>query len=191
VTSAAVALTVNATTAITTQPTAVTACQGNATFTVAASGSNLTYQWKLNGNNVTVGTGGTTNTYIVPVATANAGTYTVVVTGACGTVTSNNAVLTVQNCTSVPNVDAVITEAKLMPNVIQYSTVLRVIASRTAKVNWTVTDMQGRVILSFDQKLNVGQNDHYLQLGELAGGMYQLNGTTDKGKTISLRFTRL
>ncbi len=191
ITSSAVALTVNATTAITTQPTAVTACQGNASFTVAATGANLTYQWQLNGVNVTTGTGGTTNSFTVPVAAANAGNYRVVITGACGTVTSNAVALTVQNCTSIPGVDAVITEAKLMPNVIQYSTVLRVIASRTAKVNWTITDMQGRVILRFDQKLNPGQNDHNLQLGELAGGMYQLNGSTDNGKTISLRFTRL
>lgn len=190
VTSSAVALTITPATAITTQPTAVTACQGNATFTVAATGGNLTYQWKLNGNNVTVGTGGTTNTYTVPVTAANAGTYTVVVTGACGAVTSNNAVLTVQNCTSVPNVDADVTSMTLMPNLVHDMTTLRVVSTRTMKMNWNIVDAQGKVVLTISRQVMAGKNDIALYLGQLSSGTYHLQGATEKGTTNVLRFVK-
>ena len=191
VTSTAVALTQSAATAITTQPTAVTACQGNATFTVAATGTNLTYQWRLNGTNVTTGTGGTTNTYVVPVATANAGTYTVVVTGACGAVTSSNAVLTVQNCTSVPNVNADVTSMVMMPNVVRDLTTLRVISTRTMKMNWNVVDAQGKVVLTLSRQVMTGKNDIELYLGQLSSGTYHLQGSTDKGLNNTIRFVKL
>ena len=55
VTSASVALTVNANAAITTQPTNQTVCVNNpATFTVVASGPGLTYQWKKGTANIAV-----------------------------------------------------------------------------------------------------------------------------------------
>jgi PKD repeat protein len=94
VTSAIATLTVNANTAITTQPLTQTVCAGtNVTFTVAANGTTLTYQWRKGGTNIP---GATSATYtITGVSLADAGNFDVVVTGACGTVTSNVAVLTV------------------------------------------------------------------------------------------------
>jgi hypothetical protein len=61
------------------------------TLTVEASNATA-YQWRINGNNVSEGTGGTTASYTAAV-TANA-TYTVVVgnAGACS-ITSDNAML--------------------------------------------------------------------------------------------------
>lgn len=96
VTSSTVALTVNAATSITTQPIAQSVCAGSAaTFSVSAGGSNLTYQWKKNGTAIT---GATSATYsLASVANADGGTYTVAVTGSCGTVTSSGATLTVNN----------------------------------------------------------------------------------------------
>jgi choice-of-anchor C domain-containing protein len=73
-------------------PTDQTVSPGNsATFTVEATGSNtLYYQWQLNGGNLP---GATNNSY----TTANAGSYTVVVSNLLGVVTSAPpAVLTVQ-----------------------------------------------------------------------------------------------
>lgn len=86
-------VTVKTATAITTQPQAQSTCTGGSlTLTVAANGANLTYQWKKNGNNV--GTGAAS--YTISNATSNdAGTYTVDVTGDCGTVISNDAVVTI------------------------------------------------------------------------------------------------
>jgi len=70
-----------------------------AVFTVAATGSNLTYQWQKNGGDLSDGgdiSGATTDTLqIASAEAADSGDYRCVVTGDCGTVTSNAATLTV------------------------------------------------------------------------------------------------
>lgn len=82
---------------ITTQPISQTIFQGQAaTFLVVAKGTDpLTYQWSKNG--VTIAN---TNAplYTTPAATAadNGAVYSVTVTNSAGSVTSNNATLTVQ-----------------------------------------------------------------------------------------------
>ena len=93
------ALTVTTSPVITSQPQNVTVAQGaSATFRVTASGTaTLAYQWRRNGSTIS---GATNSTYTISSATpAAAGNYSVVVSNAYGTVTSNNATLTV---TSVP-----------------------------------------------------------------------------------------
>jgi len=188
VTSSAVALTLNAATTITTQPVSVTACQGNVTFSVAATGTGtLTYQWRFNGTAIPTAT---TSSISVPVVTASAGNYDVIVTGTCGPVTSSAATLTVQNCTSVPDVTASISDARLLPNPVQSSSLLRVNAVRVAKISWTITDMNGRIIKRFDQSVTPGINDHRIFVQELAAGMYQLSGVTAKGDKLTLRFSK-
>jgi hypothetical protein len=98
-TSNAATLTVNAATAITTQPVSQTKNAGEAvTFSVAATGANLTYQWRKNGTNITGATSSSyTKSSLVP---GDAGSYDAVVTGSCGTATSNAATLTV-NCPTI------------------------------------------------------------------------------------------
>lgn len=98
--SVAAALTVNAVTVITTQPAAQTVCAGtSASFTVAATGTNLSYQWRKGGTNIT---GATNTTYSIPNTTAtDAGNYDVVVTGTCGAQTSNAVSLTVNAVTAI------------------------------------------------------------------------------------------
>ena len=77
---------------ITGNPTSQTALTGNtATFSVTASGLNLTYQWQVSTNggasysNVTTGTGGTTTSYTTPAVTItdNGAKYRCVVSGPC------------------------------------------------------------------------------------------------------------
>jgi len=86
--------TVNPATAITQQPASRTVCAGSSvTFTVTAVGGSLTYQWKK-GNSMISGATGTSYT-IANVSSSSAGSYKVVVNGACGPITSNPAVLTV------------------------------------------------------------------------------------------------
>ncbi len=92
-------LTVNAATLITTQPTGATKnALTSVSFTVAASGSGtLSYQWKKDGNDIS---GASSATYsISSLNTSDAGSYTCVVTGSCGSVTSNAAVLVVNKLT--------------------------------------------------------------------------------------------
>jgi hypothetical protein len=76
---------------ITTQPIGATLCTSALPhgFSVVASGSApFSYQWKLNGTDIS---GATSSSH----SASTAGSYTVVVTNACGNVTSNAAVLTV------------------------------------------------------------------------------------------------
>lgn len=105
VTSAVATLTVNANTpvTITSQPQSVTACTGTSvTFSVVASGSIGSYQWRKDGTNIP---GANSASYTIPgVLLSQAGSYDVVITGACsGSVTSTAAVLTVLNSSFVGN----------------------------------------------------------------------------------------
>ncbi len=87
---------------ITTQPQSITVPQGNsATFSVTATGTApLTYQWRKNGSNIT---SATNSSYTISsVTAADAGTYSVVVTNASGSATSNNATLTVTSPNQPP-----------------------------------------------------------------------------------------
>ena len=93
-TSTVATLTVLTTPAITGQPQSQGVRVGsNATFTVTATGGNLSYQWLFNAGAIS---GATTNSYtVVNAQTNNAGNYSVVVTNLAGSVTSSNALLTV------------------------------------------------------------------------------------------------
>ncbi|THU41213.1 DNRLRE domain-containing protein [Niastella caeni] len=87
---------------ITTQPQSISVSQGNtATFSVTATGNPApTYQWRRNGTNIS---GATSATYsITNVQPSHAGTYSVVVTNSAGSVTSNNATLTVTQPNTAP-----------------------------------------------------------------------------------------
>ena len=90
----AVIATISGNTTIVTQPAAIATCAGSTiTFTVEATGATLTYQWRKGGVNIAGATG---STYTINATTvADAGSYDVVVSGLCGTVTSNPATLTV------------------------------------------------------------------------------------------------
>ncbi|MBL7975330.1 MAG: immunoglobulin domain-containing protein [Candidatus Kapabacteria bacterium] len=102
VVSNAATLNVNPKPAITTHPSNKTASTGTSTnFTVVATGNNLTYQWKKGTTNIN---GATSATYTIPSAQkSDEGSYSVVVTNNCGTVTSNGATLTVSDAPA-PNI---------------------------------------------------------------------------------------
>ncbi len=80
---------------ITLQPASQSAAAGaNATFTVAATGSNpLSYQWRFSGTNLAAAT--SASLWLTNVQTVHAGTYDVVVSNAAGLATSVPATLTV------------------------------------------------------------------------------------------------
>lgn len=93
--------------AITTQPANRTVTTGQtAAFTVAASGTGLSYQWKRGGSNVTTGTGGTTASYTTAATVAgdNGAVFTVKVSNAAGSATSNSATLTVNPPGTLPTI---------------------------------------------------------------------------------------
>ena len=81
--------------AISTQPSAQSVVVGQtASFSVAATGTGLTYQWRKNGSNIS---GATSSSYTTPATSSadNGAVFTVVVSNSAGTVTSNSATLTV------------------------------------------------------------------------------------------------
>jgi hypothetical protein len=86
-------LTVNVPPSITSQLINDTLCEGSSkTYTISATGTALTYQWRKDGNNITGATGPTYS--IASVLPNHAGQYDVVVSGACQpSVTSSPAVL--------------------------------------------------------------------------------------------------
>ena len=96
VTSNAAILTVNAPPAITAQPVNQTVAVGQtATFSVTATGTApLSYQWRKNSANIS---GATASTYTTPAtaSTDNGAQFSVVISNAAGSVTSNTATLTV------------------------------------------------------------------------------------------------
>lgn len=86
------------------QPDSVSVAVGeNATFTVSATGDELTYQWqKLNTTSASYEniSGATSNSYSITSAeTTDAGTFRVVVSNSAGTATSSAATLTVSSDT--------------------------------------------------------------------------------------------
>lgn len=108
VTSNSASLSVGTSPNITTQPSSVTSCAGTSTtFTSAASGSGLSYQWQISTNGGTSFTnigGATSATYSVTASAAlNGNRYRVIVTSsACATpTTSNNALLTVNDLPAI------------------------------------------------------------------------------------------
>jgi len=87
---------------ITNQPQSITVSQGNpATFSVTATGTPpLSYQWRKNGVNIN---GATNSSYTIPsVVAADQGNYSVVVSNSGGSVTSNDASLTVTAPNQLP-----------------------------------------------------------------------------------------
>lgn len=98
---------------------ASTAAGGSASFSVQVSGNpTLAYQWRRNDVPLTNGgniTGAMTATLTInPALPANTGLYDVVVTNACGTTTSQSALLTVVNpCIGDTNGDYIVNFADL------------------------------------------------------------------------------
>ena len=98
-------LTVNAAAvapSITTQPANQTVTAGQvATFGVSATGTApMSYQWRKNGTNIT---GATSSSYSTPAATTtdSGSTFSVVISNSAGSMSSNNATLTVNQAAAV------------------------------------------------------------------------------------------
>jgi len=86
-------LTVNENVVVATPPANQTVCPGNnASFSVSATGTGLTYQWY---KGATLLSETSSILSLSAVSASDAGTYTVVVSGTCGDAVTNSATLTV------------------------------------------------------------------------------------------------
>ena len=103
----------------------------NVTFSVGVAGSSpLFYQWLFNGSNLVNGTGAVLQ--LTNVQAEDAGPYSVVISNAYGTVTSSNAILTVD--TSAPSIVSSPRDATLSPAT--NSVTLRVSATGAAPLRY-------------------------------------------------------
>lgn len=94
-------ITVNSLPAITGQPLSATKCAGESQiFSVTATGTSLTYQWRKGGVNIS---GATSSSYSIATATTgDAGSYDVVVSGTCApSVTSSSVTLTINTLPAI------------------------------------------------------------------------------------------
>ncbi len=87
-------LTVNENVVVASAPVSLTNCPGtSASFSVSATGTGLSYQW-YKGATLLAGQTGS-SLVLANVSAADAGTYSVVVSGVCGNSVTNSASLTV------------------------------------------------------------------------------------------------
>ncbi len=163
VTSDAAVLTINPATVITTQPVSVNANMGDdVTFSVVAEGSNLSYQWQFNNSDII---GETADSYtITNVQVSNAGNYDVVVSGDCGNLTSDIAVLTVAS--SVEDLAAF--GINIYPNPSD-GTFRIEIKNKEKTADVSISDMTGKIIYS--NKLNTSEN-YAIKLNDVSKGVY-------------------
>ena len=157
--SISVSGTVNAVTSISAHPstTAVSVCQ-NATLSalsVTAAGTSLTYQWYSNTTNSTSGataiTGATSTSYTPINSVASALYYYCVVTGTCGTVTSNISGLITVSVTPVAG-----TASATFSTICSGSTTTLSLTGNTGTIQWqsssnnsTWTNISGATAASY------------------------------------------
>ncbi|HYF02306.1 MAG TPA: immunoglobulin domain-containing protein, partial [Patescibacteria group bacterium] len=98
-TSPAAGVSLKAATAISQQPQSREVCQGSPLdLGVTATGSGLSYEWRLNGQAVS---GATSSTYAPSATPEMSGEYTVIVRGECGEVSSETVTVTVNQQTAI------------------------------------------------------------------------------------------
>ncbi len=176
VTSTAATVAVATPTAITSQPSNVTVEEKkNFTLSVVASGSNLTYQWKKNGEAIS---GATTATYSVAAAgKSDEGAYLCEVGGGCGAVSSSVAQVVVTPTTSVdgetPFSGAF--ASIVGPQPATTSVYVKVALGTSSDVALTIVDLQGRRIAqSVIGNLNAGTHILPVDVVACAAGMHRI-----------------
>lgn len=179
-------VTVNASTAISTQPTAQSTTAGNtATFTVVATGANLTYQWQVSTDCgatwSNVGTNSSAYTTPATDSSYDQNRYRVIVSGSCGgSKTSNEVVLSVNLTANCLTDDFTI-------NPDGWTSALGVTYSGTGSSSGTpltVNVPSGTWVL-YNNSLNTGSN--YLQYNS-AGAYTQLPNLSKPNKiTVTAR----
>ncbi len=188
VTSTNATLTVRTAPAITAHPVGGSVPSGTPlTLSVTATGSNLLYQWKKNGTNIS---GATSRTYRINSVTATtAGSYTVAVSGTCAPAqTSDPAVVTVATSKIAPSgpasSDGVTGERigsgetlglSVHPNPARNQATLNLQLPPDAEGNRAleVYDVTGRMVLDLTDRLGTASRQEVpVDLSGLAGGHY-------------------
>jgi hypothetical protein len=161
--------------AITTQPSSITACNTpSGLISVTAAGTApLSYQWKLNGSDIPTETNSSINV-------SADGSYTVVVTNSCGSVTSNAATLTTNTSPSGGGSQTAINITVGTPysKIITYSGTAPLSISAITKPSWLTITLLGNIVtISGTPGVgDVGSSDYSFIISNLCG--QQITSTT-------------
>lgn len=83
-----------------------------------------------------------------------------------------------------------ITKTYLAPAFVQNITKLFITSSKVGKLDLVVSDMSGRTRKRMSVAVSIGNMEKQLDFSDLPAGIYQLTGTINQSKTISLRFVK-
>jgi hypothetical protein len=154
---------------IVSDPEDVNASQGDAvSFTVDATGNNLNYQWRKNGGTIS---GATESSYsITNVQVSDQGLYDVIVSGECGTLTSESATLTVSSGISAQTEFGF----DIYPNPTSGLFTINT-NNKDDRFEYELTDINGKTLL----KGSTRSGQTTLSLKNSTSGMYFLHIRTD------------
>ena len=174
-------LTVNEPAEITEQPQSVTVNEGDdVSLVVTANGSDIAYQWKKDGTAIN---GAENPAYsITDVQTSDAGSYTVTVSNMCNTITSNEAILTVNggssNIRSLEN-----SGISIFPNPV--SDILSISSENKIK-NIKVYNLTGKVIVN----KAVNNQTIKVNLSSFPSGIYFTKVILENSKSYSVKIVK-
>ncbi|RYZ52507.1 MAG: hypothetical protein EOP49_09330, partial [Sphingobacteriales bacterium] len=166
-TSAAATLSVSVAGSITSQPSSQTVCAGeNASFTVTATGTNLSYQWQVSTDGGTTyndiaGANAATYTLSAVPFSANGNRYRAVVTSCSGPANSNAATLTVNEAATITAQPANVTACAG-----ENATFVITASGPGLTYQWQVSTNGGSTFTDI-----AGQNSATLTLTAITGGM--------------------
>jgi PKD repeat protein len=144
-------------------------CPGTTDTISANVVTGYTYQWQLDGNNLT---GATNPTYVA----TDSGTYTVVETGVnnCPAV-SNYAVVSYDSCTVGIETIVKNESISIYPNPAHNSAIISVDCNQAGNISIKMFDVTGRqVSVVFEGKTVAGSNIYTIPLDGLSEGMYMV-----------------
>jgi len=186
VTSQSITVATATPTEITQQPAANTVVNEGAGFTlsVAAGGSDLTYQWYKNG--VAVANATSAQYTIAAAVKSDEGDYTCEVTGGCGKATSSAAKVVVQGGTSVDDVESTGLALSVVGPQPAADVLMIQVSSATssAPVTVSIIDLQGKLVtMSVHGTLAAGSHTLAISTVACANGAYILQ--VQEGQSIS------
>ena len=180
---------VNGSLAVTGAPTPPTisgstsVCAGDAENYIANSPDANGFVWTVKGNVIPTGNA---NEIIVEWIT-NGGTVSVVASNSCGTAASVSLTVGSSCRLSGNSVMADALQAAVFPNPSKGQITLQYNSPEKTDYLMKVTDLTGRVIYSETLKGTEGMNQHDLDLGNLAKGMYKLSIENAAGESIVMK----